>query len=171
MRRSFIVFFRTALMASTVSSTALADSAAQPETFASLRVDGVNATFAVAVQVAHPAGYQVEIDCVSGCSSAVSYREPVGDSPLGLFTRDQDDLIFSTWTSGSGYRVRVWRASNAGIRKVAELSSRGRPDFQSDRFGRSTIRTFEREGSTGPFYPILWTYQGGSFEHGKRKVR
>lgn len=158
-------------MATTASSTALADNAPQAETVASLRFDGGNATFAVAVQVAHPAGYQVEIDCVSGCSSAVSYREPVGDSPLGVFTRDQDDLIFSTWTSGSAYRVRVWRASNTGIRKVAELSSRGRPDVQSDGFGRSTIRTFERESSTGPLHPILWTYQGGAFEHGKRKAR
>lgn len=161
----------TAVVPGTSPSTALAVGVTQAETAASLRVEANRGTFIAAVRVDRSAGYQVEIDCVAGCSSPVSYRDPVGDSPLGLFTRDREDLIFSTWSSGSAYRVRVWHVSDTGIHKVAELSSRGRPDFQSDRFGRSTIRTFEGGSSAGPLHPILWTYRSGSFGRGTRDVQ
>ena len=171
MRRSFMLLLAITVVAGSSPSTAVAVDAAQAVTAASLRVDGDHKTFVVAVRVYRISGYEVEINCVAGCSSPVSYHEPVGDSPLGLFTRDQDGLIFSTWSAGSAYRVRVWRVSDRGIHKVVELSSRGRPDFQSDEFGRSTIRAFEGESSTGPLRPVLWTYRSGSFERGKPHVR
>jgi dipeptidyl aminopeptidase/acylaminoacyl peptidase len=82
---------------------------------------------------------------------------------LGLFSRDQDDLVFSLWSGGSSYRVRVWQVSDAGVRKVAELPSRGRPDFLTDDAGRSAIRTYEADSGVEPFKPTLWSFVKGRF--------
>jgi hypothetical protein len=129
----------------------------------SLRVTTDDGVFSAIVEERREAGYDVEITCVSGCPRATSLRASVDDSPLGLFTRDQDDLLFSTWSAGSAYRVRVWALDRSGIVEVAELSSRGRPAFTSDRFGHATIRTFESESGVTPFRPVLWTYRKGAF--------
>ena len=152
-------------------SAALSLAAAHAAPVASLRVDANGATFVVAVREYRSAGYQIEVDCVAKCSRRFSYRESVSDSPLGLFTRDRDDLVFSTWSAGSAYRVRVWRVSASGIGKIAELSSRGMPDFLSGRSGRPSIRTYEGDSGTGPMHSVLWTYRDGRFVRGERNVR
>lgn len=139
----------------------------------SLRVTTDDGVFTAVVEERREAGYDVEITCVSGCPRAISLRESVDDSPLGLFTRDQDSLLFSTWSAGSAYRVRVWALDRSRIVEVAELSSRERPAFASDRLGRATIRTFESESGVTPFRPVLWTYRKGAFirhDEGRRSA-
>jgi len=130
---------------------------------ASLRVDGERSTFSVTVEERASVGYDVRIECVSTCAQPIAFSETVGDAPMGLFSRDQDDLVFSVWSGGSAYRVRVWQVSDAGVRKVAELSSRGRPDFLTDGAGRSAIRTYEAESGVEPLKPVLRSFIRGRF--------
>ncbi|MFK3890507.1 hypothetical protein [Sphingomonas sp. NPDC079357] len=130
---------------------------------ASLRVNGERSTFSVAVEESASTGYDIRIKCVSSCAQPIDFSEAIGDVPMGLFSRDQDDLVFSLWSSGSAYRVRVWQVSDTGVRKVVELSSRGRPDFLTDGAGRSAIRTYEADSGVEPFKPVLRSFIGGRF--------
>ncbi|EIZ78842.1 hypothetical protein WSK_2385 [Novosphingobium sp. Rr 2-17] len=130
---------------------------------ATLRVDGDQSTFMVEVTGGLAAGYQIAIDCTEKCARPVHYREATGDAPLGLFSRDQNGLVFSTWSGGSAYRVRVWSVAGDTVRKVAEMSSRGRPDFLSDSHGWPMIQTYERIGSAAGLRRVRWTFVGGHF--------
>jgi hypothetical protein len=128
-----------------------------------LRVDGERSTFSVVVEANANTGYNIRIRCVSACAQPIDFRESIADVPMGLFTRDQDDLVFSLWSGGSAYRVRVWQVSDSGVRKVAELSSRGRPDFLTDNAGRPAIRTYEADSGVDPFKPVLRSFIRGRF--------
>jgi hypothetical protein len=108
-------------------------------------------------------GYDLRIRCVSACGQPVDVHEPVDDVLMGLFTRDQDELVFSWWSGGSAYRVRVWQVSDWGVRKVAELSSRGRPDFLTDEMGRPAIRTYEADRGVNPLKSVLRSFIRGRF--------
>ena len=130
---------------------------------ASLRINGERSTFSVVVEDSASTGYDIRIKCVSACAEPIDFSEPIGDVPMGLFSRDQDDLVFSLWSGGSAYRVRVWQVSDAGVRKVAELSSRGRPDFLTDGAGRSAIRTYEADSGVEPFKSVVRSFIGGRF--------
>jgi len=136
---------------------------------ASLLVDGNRSTFATKITRDLSAGYAVTIDCVERCTIPVHYREVTGDTLLGLFSRDQNDLIFSLWSGGSAYRVVVWSISNGNVRKVAELSSRGRPDFMSGRNGAAVIQTYEANSGTDELHRVRWTYANGKFVRSNAK--
>lgn len=141
-----------------ISSTSSAEAPA-----ASLRVNGDRATFMVTVTDDRAVGYRIAIDCIARCPRAIQYHETSGDSPLGLFSRDQDDLIFSVWSAGSVYRVLVWSVAQDHVRKVGELSSRGRPDFLSNPEGNAMIRTYEADGGNTPPVAVSWTVVNGHF--------
>jgi hypothetical protein len=117
--------------------------ATAPSPVAALRVDGEASTFVVQVTGELSGDYQIAIDCTERCTRPVHYRETTSDTPLGLFSRDQNNLVFSTWSGGSAYRVMVWAIAGDNVRKVVELSSRGTPNFWSDAQGRPTIETYE----------------------------
>lgn len=70
--------------------------AAAPSPVAALRIDGDASTFVVRVTGGLPDGYQIAIDCTEKCARPIHYRETTSDTPLGLFSRDQNDLVFST---------------------------------------------------------------------------
>lgn len=55
---------------------------------ASLRMESGESAFSVIVSEDQSNGYQIQFDCVRTCSHFTSLREPIGDTPLGLFTRD-----------------------------------------------------------------------------------
>jgi hypothetical protein len=147
----YLLIALPALLANTVSPVA------------SLRIDGARSSFSVLVEENASTGYDIRIKCVSTCAQPIEFNEFIGDVPMGLFSRDQDDLVFSLWSGGSSYRVRVWQVSDAGVRKVAELPSRGRPDFLTDDAGRSAIRTYEADSGVEPFKPTLWSFVKGRF--------
>ncbi|WP_448662249.1 hypothetical protein ACG3SL_16470 [Sphingomonas sp. CJ20] len=136
---------------------------ARAQTVASLRIHADASTYFANVDTDPSVGYRLAIACIDACSSSAAYREDIGDVPMGLFVRDQDGLLFSLWAGGSAYRVRIWRITDAGIRQVAELSSRGRPEFLDDPQGRPIIHTFDAESGTGPRSVIRWTYDGKAF--------
>ena len=137
--------------------------ATAPLPVAALRVDGDASTFVVQVTGPVPDGYQIAIDCAEKCTKPVHYRETTGDTPLGLFSRDQNNLIFSTWSAGSGYRVLVWSVAGQAVRKVVELSSRGTPNFLSDARGRPTIEIYEGASIDARLRRVRWTFISGHF--------
>lgn len=130
---------------------------------ASLRVDGDGSTFKVDITERASEGYEIAIDCVRRCPKPIHYRDVTADTPLGLFSRDQNDLIFSTWSGGSAYRVVVWSVSDGRIRKVAELSSRGRPDFMNGSDGKPVIQTYEADSGADPLLRVRWIFANGRF--------
>ncbi len=101
---------------------------------------------------------------MSDCARPIEFSEPVGDVPMGLFTRGKDNLVFSLWSGGSAYRVRVYQVSDTGVRKVAELSSRGLPDVLTDNAGRPAIRTYEADSGAQALKPVLRSFIRGHFE-------
>jgi hypothetical protein len=137
--------------------------ATAPSSVAALRIDGDAFTFVVRVTGGLPDGYQIAIDCTEKCATPVHYRETTNDTPLGLFSRDQNDLLFSTWSAGSAYRVMVWSVAGDTVRKVVELSSRGTPSFLSDAFGRPIIETYEGDSVAAPLRRVRWTFVNGHF--------
>jgi len=163
MRPSFIIIATLPWLAVGVAHANDESIDVPPHLAGSLRVTTDEGVFGAFISEVREAGYEVKITCVSGCPAGIGLRESVEDTPLGLFTRDQDNLLFSTWSAGSAYRVRVWTLKRSGIVEIAELSSRGRPAFASDRFGRAIIRTFESESGAAPLRPVLWTYSNGAF--------
>lgn len=143
--------------------------ATAPSPVAALRVDGDASTFVVQVTGGLPNGYQIAIDCTEKCARPVHYRETTSDTPLGLFSRDQNNLVFSTWSGGSAYRVMVWSVAGDTVRKVAELSSRGTPNFLSDANGRPTIETFEGASVDTRLRRVRWTFIKGRFVRSAKK--
>lgn len=138
--------------------------AALPEPVAaSLHVDDGRTAFAATVTPDDRAGYRIAIHCTGQCSNPASYSETVGDTPQGLFSRDQDDLILSLWSGGSAYRVRVWSIADGKIRKIAELSSRARPEFLNAPDGGTMIRTYEAESGIAALHGVDWTFTAGRF--------
>jgi hypothetical protein len=130
---------------------------------AALRVHEAQSTFTVNVTVDSSAGYQITIDCVEGCKTPIHYRETASDSPLGLFSRDQYGLIFSIWSGGSAYRVLVWSVADDSVRKVAELSSRGRPDFTTGPNGTPRILAHEADSDGISLHSVCWSFVNTGF--------
>lgn len=145
-------------------SAVLALGAVQSTPVASLRVDADRATFLAIIEEDRVHGYKIQIKCVAKCSHSMSYSEPVGDSPLGLFY-GENGLLYSKWAGGSAYRVRVWRVTDKGVEKVGEFASWHRePDFTSDKLGRPAIRVYEGGFDFAlTLRPVLWTYIHGRF--------
>lgn len=110
-----------------------------------------------------PSGYRLVVDCVRGCRPRVRYSQNVDDTPISLFRLwDGDDLVYSVWSGGVAYRVRVWKVNHLGVSEVLEASSRGRPDFVSSADGAPQIRTYEADGA-GPMQTVQWEYRAGGF--------
>jgi hypothetical protein len=146
-----------------VALSLLFSGVAATSSVATLRVDGDKSTFMVKVTEDASVGFRITIDCTERCATAVHYSEATGDTPLGLFSRDQNDLIFSTWSGGSAYRVLVWSVANGTVRKVAELSSRGRPDFVTGSDGAPVIQTYEADGRATTLRRVRWTFAHDHF--------
>ena len=138
--------------------------ASEGEPVASLEVSSDLGTYVVTVHRGPAAGYPVQFECIEDCPQQTTYREVIGDHPLGLFSRDhQDDLVFYLTSSGSAHQVRAWQITESGIRPAALLHSRARPDFLSDAGGHALIQTYEGETNMGPLRPVRWTFRDGQF--------
>jgi hypothetical protein len=134
-------------------------------------VNTEHGTFLVDVQYDEAVGYPVRFQCVAECARPVTLVEPIGDYPLGLFSRDQDELLFYLSGSGSAQQIRVWQFTEDGVRRVASLGSRGRPDFLSDAQGHAVIYTYEGDSAVRPLSRVRWTYQDGAFRRAAANVR
>src|SRR5947209_12367346 len=112
-------------------------------------------------------GYRLKVDCINGCGRPLHFSTPISDSPLGLLDLDRDGLVYSVWSTGCCYKVRVWKVTSRGVGKVLETASRDRPSLVNApglaivTYMRPTD-THGRETSTLA-RPIRWTYSGGAF--------
>ena len=115
------------------------------------RVSVGDAEFAASVESApEPTGHVLRIVCRSGCAKPVVFEEPEGDSPISLFRRwDGGPLLYSLWSSGSAYRVKVFALTPGGVRTVLDAYTLDRPDFTS-RAGVEFVRTTERRTERSP---------------------
>lgn len=131
---------------------------------AALRFDSADdATFRISISETAGAARQIRFICTVGCPTPIDRSEPFDDEPLGLFSRDQNDLVFALAAGGSAYRVHAWRVSRDGAVKVTQLSSRGRPEILSDEHGNAVIRTYIAESGVAPRRIVDWTYRRGQF--------
>ncbi len=155
-----------------LAATATMTMTPAPRTLAALRVATESgAIMDVRVQRKDASGQtEITVDCVEDCRRPVHFSQEIDDNPMGLFQRcDCDDLVYSVWSGGSAYRVRVWSVNGDGVKLVFERSTRGWPDFQTDRSGRQVIRTWERsEDAEGrenslKLKPVLWRLDHGRF--------
>jgi hypothetical protein len=140
----------------------LGSCAPEPQPMASLQTAFDHGTYRVTVG-SFDEGYPVRFSCVEDCPGPVEFVEHLGDHPLGLFSRDQDELIFYLSGTGVGYRVWIWQVSDAGIKRIGELGSRGRPDFLSDAKGHAVVQTYEANSGVELWQPVRWTFDGGKF--------
>lgn len=155
---------------------ALAAAEQRPE--ASLRIAAEQAVLTASISVDEQGSRTIAIDCASGCPAPLRYRETVADMPLGLFRlSDADDLIYSYWGGGTGYRVRIWSVASDRVVKVMDAWTAGTPIL-----GRTTgksieIWTFERRDRAPGYartHSVKWVYRGGLFVRtaaGRRAAR
>lgn len=130
---------------------------------AALRLDADQASFLSTVETG-PLGYRFVVRCDLGCPGNPQYVESVSDGPISLFRlSDGDNLIYSLWSGGSAYWVRVWRVDRAGVSKLLEASTRDRPAFTSGPNGEPEVRTYEADGGTQPRQEVTWRYTEGRF--------
>ena len=135
------------------------------QVFASLRVGAGDATFEAKVVADERAGYRLRIRCVEACSQPVDYHLDT-ETPLGLFQlSDADDLLMSTWVSGSAYRVRVHRLTLQGVSMVLDAPTLGAPSILSNGNGWrvvTTVRKTER-AAPGIVRRVIWAWDGSRF--------
>jgi len=138
---------------------------------ASVWLDADEAQLLAKIEVG-PRGYRLVVDCVRGCIPRTRYVQDIEDTPISLFRLwDRDDLVFSVWSGGSAYRVRVWKLSKGGAVQLLEASSRARPDFVSASDGSVAVRTYEAESGVQAPNPVTWEYRNGNFTRGTENRR
>ncbi len=82
-----------------------------------------------------------QVDCKSGCTAFSRYREDFIDTPLYLMQpRDGSDRTLTVWTTGSAYRIVVYRLDGAAIHKVLDRVSRTPPATSFDGKGREQLK-------------------------------
>jgi hypothetical protein len=122
---------------------------------------------AVVADVKHSNGSErtLNIVCQKGCSGKVEFSERIDDFPLGLFRlSDVDDIMVTTWVSGSAYKVRVYSMSNKEIKKVLDVNSISTPTVTTDTRGHAMIVTFaSRASGRGHSAQKIWRWRGGTF--------
>lgn len=115
-------------------------------------------------------GHTLRFLCLEGCPVPVDVSAGHPDSPLGMLSRDNDDLFFLFSSSGSAYWVRVWHLTENGAERVGEIVSRTPPDFAKDDSGHTVIRSYEGDPPEGLLRPMDWKYVDGRYVRSELKV-
>jgi hypothetical protein len=141
------------------------------DTFASLRfyADAGNFLANIGEKHSNKSKYStnlLKIACISDCKSATYYEEKIDDYPIGLFrASDDDDLLISTWASGSAYVIRVYKIQAGLITKVLDQHSLGVPEVTGSEKFDLTIVTTAKSGRGDLDAPInaKWRWDGNKF--------
>jgi hypothetical protein len=81
------------------------------------------------------------IECTDGCASPVRFSDDPGGTAIGVFRlTDADNLIYTTWVSGSAYRTAVYVVGPNGVRRVFSEYSLGAVDLIGAAAGGPVIR-------------------------------
>jgi hypothetical protein len=113
---------------------------------------------------------QLEITCLEGCSTKLSYRETVGDRPISIFRLwDDSDKFITLWTAGSAYVIRIYAATSREIRKVLEEPTKSWPEFLVDAQGEPIVilRNSDLENYVPRDYQlrgVVWMWNGEKYE-------
>ena len=100
-----------------------------------------------------------QIDCKSGCTAFSRYREDFIDTPLYLMQpKDGSDRTLTVWTTGSAYRIVVYRLGGAAIHKVLDRGSRTPPAISFDGKGREQLKL-----CTAQCAVFLWSDDKGAY--------
>jgi len=141
--------------------------ALEPDTMLTVRLDKVSYRIEAAP---FSSGHELRFVCLEGCPVPVDVIENHPDSPLGMLSRDKDDLFFLFSASGSAYWVRVWHLTENGAERVGEIVSRTPPGFTQDDSGHTIIRSYEGDPPEGAFRPVDWKYVNGRYVRSEPKV-
>ncbi len=99
------------------------------------------------------------VDCKSGCTAFSPYREDFIDTPLYLMQpKDGSDRTLTVWTSGSAYRIVVYRLDGAAIHKVLDRGSRTPPAISLDGKGSEQLKLCTNQCAV-----FLWSDDKGAY--------
>lgn len=149
---------------------ALALAIAQVEAVASLGIRQSDESYAaVEVRRDNQFGHMLTVDCASKCSTPLHFEARIGDAPLGLVDLQTDGLIYSVWSTGCCYIVRVWQVTPTGVKLILEAGSRTQPSLMAksgivvETYMRPTDAHGREIGTA--LRPVRWTYRQGRFVH------
>lgn len=136
---------------------------------AQLRViDGEGHTFSVTISEDSRYPHlpsNLEIVCVAGCNDPVHFEEAFPDEPLGLFrSGGEENIVYVTSSSGSGYQIRAYKFNDKGIVKVLSQSASATPKLVA--FGdQEAVELFIRDYSKSDFQYIrkIFILSNGKF--------
>jgi hypothetical protein len=120
--------------------------AADPEPRLSAQMAFDDQTYRVSAALDGP----LTIECVEGCTTPVRFTDDPGGTAIGAFRlTDADNLIYTTWVSGSAYRTAIYEIGKGGVRRVFSEYSVGGVDLLGAAPGGPAIRAkqFVSEGS------------------------
>jgi hypothetical protein len=81
------------------------------------------------------------IECIEGCAGPVRFSDDPGGTAIGMFRlTDADNLVYTTWVSGSAYRTAVYAVGPNGVHKVFSEYSLGAVDLLGAVAGGPVIR-------------------------------
>lgn len=157
------------LLESVLLAVSLNPAGADTQYLASLDLLDENSTYRAAVTEPQRRSLErwISISCVSGCSSANTFREQAPGLPMGLFRiSDQHPLVFALWGGTTTYAISVYEFRPTGIRKVLDQSSRTMPNFSVRGQQISIITTEYAQSGAGMNRPLrhrTWAWNGNNF--------
>ena len=143
-----------------LAAAAEPQSSTRPLSYLVLTGDDVEFDAAITdVQLKGQTERTLNIVCQKGCASNVSFLERVDDYPLGMFRlSDQEDILLTTWVSGSAYKVRGYHLTGARVDKVLDVSSATTPTITLDLTGHSVITVTSRPTSQSKLKINTWIW-------------
>jgi hypothetical protein len=104
-----LLFGFCVLFFSTLASTA------EPQSRLSARMIFDEKDFLIAASFDGP----ITIECVKGCASKTRLTDDPGGTLIGAFRlTDADSLLYTTWVSGTAYRIAIYSVHADSVKKV-----------------------------------------------------
>jgi hypothetical protein len=111
---------------------------------------------------------EINIICIDGCSSQLSYQEEILDTPVSAFRlRDNSPDIISIWDSGSAFWVRIYRVGHGMISRVLEEGSVSEPQFKFTKDGSLIVMLSNpdlRPSSKDQLNIQAWQFNGQKYQ-------
>lgn len=83
---------------------------------------------------------RLTIRCMDGCEHLADYTEETINNPVYVMPpRDGVDRIVSLWTTGSAYRIVIYRLLSSGVTKLVSVGSSSAPEITFDSAGNEKV--------------------------------
>jgi hypothetical protein len=110
---------------------------------------------------------QITIECVRDCSRPARLVDDPAGTSIGIFRlTDNDNLLFTTWVGGSGYKLVVYAIDPSGPRKVFDEYTVAAPDILGSGIGGPSVRLTQYVSQTTRKKTLRswrWNAVGGIF--------